>query len=131
MPSPPGAGALGPLEAAVMDAVWRLGAEVSVHAVRAALGEAQAYTTVSTTLDRLQRKGLLRRRRSGRAFLYAAAATRESLLRGEAARMIGAWLRQGGAEPVLYSLVDAVGERDRRLLDQLEEMVRRKREETR
>jgi predicted transcriptional regulator len=36
-----------------------------------------AYTTVLTILDRLERKGLVRRSRDGRAHRYAAVASRE------------------------------------------------------
>jgi predicted transcriptional regulator len=37
-----------------------------------------AYTTVMTVMNRLHEKGLLRRRRAGRAWAYTAASTREA-----------------------------------------------------
>jgi predicted transcriptional regulator len=50
------------------------GAEMSVADVRAALGGDLAHTTVLTVLSRLNRKGAVSRRRSGRSDLYALAA---------------------------------------------------------
>ena len=38
-----------------------------------------AYTTVMTTMDRLFKKGLLGRKKVGRAFVYHAVATREEV----------------------------------------------------
>jgi predicted transcriptional regulator len=114
-----------------MDAVWRLDGEVSVQEVRRALASPAAYTTVMTTMERLHRKGYLLRHRNGRAFLYAAAATREGVIRRRVGHLFGALLSGGSAEPVLSCLVDAVSEQDRLLLDRLEDLVRRKREEGR
>jgi predicted transcriptional regulator len=92
---------------------------------------ASAYTTIMTTLERLSRKGLLLRRKEGRAFLYAAAVTRDELARHRASRVLGGLLSggAGGPEPILSCLVDAVGEHDHDLLDRLEELIRRKKQE--
>ena len=126
----PELGRLGPLEARVLDAVWSAGGDVRVRDVLAVLGGGTAYTTVMTTLDRLHRKGVLRRRKQGRAFLYSAQASREELEQRRASRLIAGLLtdRVASPDPILSFLVDAVGDRDRELLGRLEEMVRRKRE---
>ena len=58
---------------------------LSVREVRSGLGDGLAYTTVMTTLDRLYKKGLLERQRDGRAFRYAARASREALAAGACA----------------------------------------------
>ncbi|HWO71091.1 MAG TPA: BlaI/MecI/CopY family transcriptional regulator [Actinomycetota bacterium] len=70
---------LGPLEQAVMDFVWDRGGHVTVREVHGAVGSGRglAYTTVMTVMDRLWRKGLLQRRRIGRAYLYEPRITRE------------------------------------------------------
>ena len=47
--------ALGPLERAVMDTMWR-GGELTVREVQAELSSPVAYTTVMTVLDRLAKK---------------------------------------------------------------------------
>ena len=64
--------AMGELEAAVMDELWRDGGWLTPGEVHAALASTRrlAYTTVMTILVRLWRKGRLERRRQGRAFAY-------------------------------------------------------------
>ena len=82
-----------------------------------------------TTMDRLFKKGLLARRKVGRAFVYRAAATRDELEGAVATELVQSLFdRPGGAPlPILSSLVDAVSERDRALLDDLERLIREKR----
>lgn len=76
---------LGELERAVLDEVWLAADEdrapVSVREVHEALARQRdlAYTTVMTVMGRLTDKGLLLQERSGRAYRYAAAGTREEL----------------------------------------------------
>ena len=60
---------LGELEQRSMREIWLRG-ETSVSELGTAFGEIYAYTTLMTTLDRLYKKGLLARRKHGRAFLY-------------------------------------------------------------
>jgi predicted transcriptional regulator len=100
---------LGVLERDVMSLAWTR-PEISVREACERLGCAVAYTTMMTTMDRLFKKGLLARRKVGRAFVYRAAATQQEL-----------------ENAMLSSLVDAVSERDRALLDELERLVREKR----
>lgn len=122
-------GALGTLERQVLDALWDGSGEASVRDVHGALEGRVAYTTVMTTLDRLFRKGVLTRRKEGRAFLYSPSVSREQLHIGLAKSVIGALLGEGedSAQPVLSCIVDAVSQKDRELLDDLERLVRRKR----
>lgn len=122
---------LGVLEREVMMLMW-LCSEATVREVHQALGETRAYTTVMTTLDRLYKKGLLARRKSRRAFLYSPRVTREEFEQGVAEDVFAELLSRaggGGAEPLLARLVEVVGERDRELLDELDRLVRRKRQE--
>ncbi|HZR25532.1 MAG TPA: BlaI/MecI/CopY family transcriptional regulator [Vicinamibacterales bacterium] len=100
---------LGALERSVMSLAWQR-AEISVRDACEKLGSSVAYTTVMTTMDRLFKKGLLDRRKVGRAFVYRAVATQQQI-----------------ENAVLSSLVDAVSEQDRALLDELERLVREKR----
>lgn len=61
-----------------MDVLWVSPEPVSVRGVHEALADRDlAYTTVMTVLTRLAAKNVVRRRREGRAWLYAPAATRE------------------------------------------------------
>jgi BlaI family transcriptional regulator, penicillinase repressor len=116
---------LGALESDVMDEVWRHGGELRVRDVHAAFQARLAYTTVMTTMDRLYKKGLLERRKDGRAFLYSARLTRQQFVLNAGVGLIRGLLESEG-EPALSFLVDAVTERDRELLDRLERMVREK-----
>jgi predicted transcriptional regulator len=118
---------LGSLERDVMALVWRRG-DVSVRDVCDALGCGVAYTTVMTTMDRLFKKGLLTRRKVGRAFVYRATASRAEIEGAVATELVHSLLqREGEPLPVLSSLVDAVSDRDRALLDELERLIREKR----
>jgi predicted transcriptional regulator len=119
--------ALGRLEREVMEVVWRH-ERVSVKDVQAAIPRPMAYTTVMTTLDRLFKKGMLHRERESRAFRYRAAYARQDLERAVAAGLLRAMLEPGGAaRPMLSNLVDAIGEQDRALLDELEALIHEKR----
>ena len=122
--------ALGKLERQALDEAWRCG-EVTVREVYVAFGEKIAYTTLMTTLDRLYKKGLLDRRKDGRAFLYAPALSREEFEHGIREDVIDGLLG-GGAEPVeplLACIVDTVSARDRELLDELDRLIKQKRQE--
>lgn len=62
---------LGPLEKRVLELLWGYGRAVTVRHVQLKFPNL-AYTTLMTTLDRLYRKGVLLRRRHGRAFVRVA-----------------------------------------------------------
>jgi predicted transcriptional regulator len=112
-----------------MDELWRRPEGACVRDVQAAFAGTLAYTTLMTTLDRLHRKGVLDRRKAGRAYVYTPRWSREELERGLASDLIGSLLAGGAqaAQPVLSCIVDAVGERDRLLLDELDRLVKEKR----
>ena len=114
--------ALGKLEREVMDEAWRRG-QVSVRDVHERLNGRVAYTTLMTTLDRLYKKRLLDRSKSGRAFVYAPRLSRAELEQGIAEDVIDALLG-GASEPVLACIVDAVGERDRLVREKRKELGR-------
>lgn len=120
---------LGTLERKTLDEVWRKG-EVSVRDVVSSFGDSAAYTTVMTTLDRLFKKGYLERRKVERAFLYTAKHTREELEMGITGDVITGLIDGAtrNVEPVLACIVDAVSDKDRELLDQLERLIKEKKE---
>lgn len=126
---------LGPLEREVMEFVWQqyhqnhANSEVSVRDVHVAFNERLAYTTLMTTLDRLHKKGLLERRKDGRAFFYSLRLSPQEFERSIAREVIDTLLGRGenGVEPVLACIVDAVGEHDRALLDELDRLIEEKR----
>ena len=116
----------GALELRVLEALWARGAEASVRDVLEQFPNA-AYTTVMTTMERLYRKGVLERRKDGRAFLYKTAEPREALESRLLARAIEPLLSGGSAQPILSCFVEEVSRHDERLLDELERLVREKR----
>jgi len=123
---------LGALERDVLAIAWGQD-EISVRDACERLGSSVAYTTVMTTMDRLYKKGLLSRRKAGRAFIYRATATREELEGAVAVELVQGLIQRDGSEPlpILSTLVDAVSDRDRALLDDLERLIREKRRATR
>ena len=108
---------LAPFELDCMNAIWRL-EEASVRQVQEALESRRprAYTTIMTILDRLAQKGIVSRRRAGRAYLYRAnlqpADAQEGAIRRVVAGFFGgsrgalaAYLR--GEQPVTASVIPA------------------------
>jgi predicted transcriptional regulator len=120
---------LGPLESRVLDALWSEGCACSVRDLQPGF-PGVAYTTLMTTLDRLHRKGVLTRRKEGRAFLYAPHQSRERFHAARASGSITPLLSdRQGAGALLSFFVDAVGNHDETLLDELERLIRERRKE--
>lgn len=112
-----------------MDVLWEAG-EASVQEVLHALGRERslAYTTVLTVLSRLHGKGLVMRRKEGRAHVYAAAAPREEIsapiLDGVVRRLFG-----GSRSRAVAQLLDDGDEISDEELARLESMIRERRRE--
>jgi predicted transcriptional regulator len=121
---------LGPLEIAVMRILWECG-ESSVRQVIQRLDRQLAYTTVMTTLDRLFKKGLLDRHKADRAFLYSPRFSQPNWERRVVGDLVAGLLEQSesSGELLLSCLVDAVGQHDEALLDELEKKIRARRKD--
>lgn len=103
-----------------MEVVWDTGGWVTTREVLDVLaGERKlAYTTVMTVLVKLWRKGLLERRKDGRAFAYHAIHTREQW----AARRMGELLAiADNRSAALSHFVSDMSQAD---LDQLRRLLR-------
>jgi predicted transcriptional regulator len=124
--------ALGKLEREVMNVTWNRG-EISVRDVYLAFERRIAYTTLMTTLQRLHKKGVLNRRKQGRAFFYLPRVSLHEFEQGIAKDLIDGLMgrSEDGLEPLLACIVDAVSERDREYLDALERLIREKKQESR
>lgn len=122
--------ALGSLEFELMEFLWTHG-ESTVRDVVPKLKRPLAYTTVMTTLDRLFKKGLLDRRKSDRAFIYSPSFSRQEWERRLAGNLVAGFLSgpNPSRELLLSCLLDAVGEHDASLLDDLEKKIRTRRKE--
>ncbi len=77
-----------PAEFQLVEILWKTSTSLSVGQVREALGNSRrpAYTTVMTLLDKLARKGSLKRVKRGKAYYYRPAVEREEVLRHLLAR---------------------------------------------
>ena len=82
-------GDLGQLQRAVIEVVWELG-EASVHQVRGRLGRKKklAYTTILTTLQKLEKSGWLRHRAEGKVYIYTPVKTREEAGAGSVRKFV-------------------------------------------
>jgi predicted transcriptional regulator len=114
-----------------METLWQRG-KSTVRDVVVELDRSLAYTTVMTTLDRLYKKGLLERHEFQRAYSYWPRWTRQEWDQKRAGDLVNGFL--AGPHPTSGSLlvswlVDAVGEQDLALLDEMEAKIRMKRTE--
>lgn len=120
----------GPLEIRVLEALWSFDAPACVRDIQPRF-PGVAYTTLMTTLDRLFRKGTLQREKSGRAFYYSPKGSQQQLISQLAGSTLATLLPGDAASvrPIMSMFVDTVGERDETLLDDLEALIRARREE--
>jgi predicted transcriptional regulator len=111
------------LELQIMQAIWKLGAS-SVNDVQKALPQKLAYTTVQTMLNILERKGKLKRKLRGRAYVYSATFTEARATR-HAVRDLVDRMFGGSADQLVMSLIQS------RQIDpgRLAELTRRLQEE--
>lgn len=117
------------LEAVIMDVVWRKRmASFAVSDVLVILEKKReiAYTTVMTTVARLYDKGLLKREREGKRYLYSPKLTREQFLESTAREVLDGAV---GGPRALAMLVEKVSEASTGELDELEALIRQRREE--
>jgi predicted transcriptional regulator len=112
------------LELQIMQAIWKLGAS-SVSDVQKALPQKLAYTTVQTMLNILERKGKLKRKLRGRAFVYSATFTEARATR-HAVRDLVDRMFGGSTDELVMSLIKS------RQLDpkRLAELTRRLQQES-
>jgi predicted transcriptional regulator len=116
---------LGRREREVMAVLWKKG-NASVQQVAQQLSTALAYTTVMTTLDRLFKKGLLRREKRYRAFVYSTALSAQEVEGQRATEFIRNFFddSEQKQDVLLSCLIGAVQKYDSKLLDQLESELR-------
>ncbi|MEU4328671.1 BlaI/MecI/CopY family transcriptional regulator [Nonomuraea dietziae] len=76
--------ALGDLESTIMDRMWSYRRPASVRDVLEDLRREReiAYTTVMTVMDKLHKKGLLRRHPVGKAYVYETVSSKEAYTAG-------------------------------------------------
>ena len=114
---------LGDLELAVMESIWKR-EQATVREVHEDLAAARglAYTTVMTVMTRLARKGLLKKRRDGAAFVYEAPLNADELMRSSV-RDVLAGLLSDFAQPTMSEFVDTVKTDSADRIDELKKLV--------
>lgn len=121
----------GPSRSQVLEAMWRKPGPATVKNPHPSFPP-PAYTTLMTTLDRLHTKGALVRTKLGRVYAdeprFARSAMEQRLAARSVAQLLGEALDRRAIEPLLSCFVDAVSERDRSSLDDLERLLKQKRE---
>lgn len=98
---------LSKLEFRVMDALWDQG-PLSIREIQETFSEKKlpAYTTIQTTVNRMELKGVVRRtRKVGNFFIFEALITRESAQRKLIDELLGFFGGSGG--PVMAHLIEA------------------------
>jgi predicted transcriptional regulator len=114
-----------------MERMWT-SREVSVRDLHSELAPRFAYTTIMTTLDRLFKKGLLRRRKVRKAFFYSPAFEKHEYKRLITEHLLSVALEQAASEQVLLScFVNYVSQSDVRLLDELDRLIESKKRDLR
>lgn len=93
-----------PMELAIMNVLWEHGPS-SVQEVQARLPGEQAYTTVQTTLNTMERKSRTKRTLQGRAYVYKAAIRQEAAMKS-AVRDLVDRMFSGSAESLLMNLIE-------------------------
>ena len=118
---------LGDLESPVIRAVWDSPDSSARQVLESFSGRRNlAYTTIVTVLDRLYKKGLLKRRKEGKAFLYSPRLTREEFNQAVTRDVLAGLLKER-SRPTLATFVELVAT-DEDLLGRLEELVRQKKQ---
>ena len=119
---------LGDLELAVMDHVWSHGA-CDVKACHLAVGGRRKIThnTTQSTLERLFRKGLLRREKVSHAFVYEAALSREEYGARMAEHVLSTVVGSAAPATVLAAFVDLADRAGEESLSRLERLIAERR----
>jgi predicted transcriptional regulator len=117
---------LGPLETEIMNILWGMD-EGDVWQVRSGLSKKVAYTTVMTTMVRLFRKGLLKRRKQGHGFRYTAQLSSEQWARMSASEALTRFMATPNAtrEVLISCLAGNIFKHDRKLLLEVSEALTR------
>jgi predicted transcriptional regulator len=110
----------GDLQEQIMRAIWRL-ERGSVDDVRAALPKKQrgAYTTVQTILNRLVERGLLRREKRGKAFVYTPKVSEADYV----ARSLNRTLAGASEKARLAALANLVGGLDQSEMEEINSLA--------
>lgn len=110
-----------------MEALWRE-SPASVSQMHQALSRRQkvAYTTIMTIMSRMAQKGLLARTRSGNAYLYSPAISKEDFQRQVVEGVVDS-LMEGFTQPAMSYFMERLSRQDETILEELERLIQMRR----
>jgi BlaI family transcriptional regulator, penicillinase repressor len=110
---------LTPAEWEIMEAVWTLGGSPSIREVMelAYAGGEKAYTTIQTIMNTLEKKDLLRRKKTGLVHFYTPILSRSQVIKSEMTGMLSR-IFNGSVPAFANCLFDS----EHLSLDEIEEM---------
>lgn len=119
---------LGDLQLAIMRVLWEQGEAAASDVHKALLEERNlAVTTIKTTLCKLEARGVVAHRENGRQFIYRPAAKESDVREGMVVDLVKRMF-SGDSKALVNHLVQA-GEIDAKELDELKDLVKRRRNE--
>lgn len=130
MPSKKVGRGLAPREQQIMDVIYQLG-EASVADVRERLVDPPTYSSVRTMLGHLERKGLLKRNRSGVKHFYLPVRSRKRAVRSALRAVMDTFFPQSPGDALAALIDDSAEKLSADDLNRLEEAIRRARNEGR
>ena len=114
---------LGARELSVLEVLWATDC-ADARSIHAELpGRGVALSTVQSTLERLYRKGLVLRRKQGRAYRYRAVLSREQLI-GNVIRDLARDLAGGRSAPMVSGFIEYMSEAGGELPDEIVRAMR-------
>ncbi len=115
---------LGPLEAEIMQVVWQMN-QATVSEVHRVLQSRRdiAYTTVMTTMSRLQTKNILKRVRVGLSYVYSPAMPRDEFANAVVKNVLDSMFQEFGDSAFKY-IVEYINSTDEKHFDALHDAVR-------
>jgi BlaI family transcriptional regulator, penicillinase repressor len=121
---------LGSLQSEVMDLAWEHG-DVTVAQVAEAIGRRRrvTYTTVLSAMQKLEKKGWIKHRSAGRAYIYSPTRNREQV-GGRTLKELLKTTFQGDPRLLLASLLEEARLSDAELKE-LRQLIDTRRQETR
>lgn len=117
----------GELEAKLVEAIWALN-QANVQEVIDYLGGTLNYKTTMTVLNRLTDKGILRRHKSGRAFIYTATVSRDDLLARVFDQVVRGMFTPEFRSIALAQIIETAETLDPQILDDISHLIRQRKE---
>jgi len=120
---------LGDLEKSVMDVLWEKG-EATGRQVFEEIGKRRplAFTTILTVMDRLLKKGLIKRIKKGRLFVYAPSMSKEDFV-ARVSREVLQGIFSISASSAASSFVDILYKTNPEEIERLSRLIEEKRKE--